>query len=132
MTVQRERIEIIDIGHGDVEVCVRAEGAMLAVATIRDLGSNYPLGVWNVFTSVHHRREGFGRQVMEAVITYATEHGRNLDLHVYADNVAAVRLYQSLGFVIERTYERDSYRFTEDGGVVHCIGPAHRMTWRNT
>lgn len=130
MTAQLERVEVADIGHGDVEITVRGEGVLYAAATIRNLGPNYPLGVWNVFTSVHHRREGYGRQVMEAVIAYAAERGRDLDLHVYADNEPAVRLYLSLGFVVERTYERDSYRFTEDGGAVHCIGPAHRMTWR--
>lgn len=127
--MERTIVDLADIGHGDVEVRIRGERTLFATATVREVGGEF-LGVWNVFTSVHHRGEGYGRRVMEAVIEHATNLGRSLDLHVYADNIPAVRLYQSLGFTIERTYERDSYRFTPEGSAVHCIGPAHRMIRR--
>jgi ribosomal protein S18 acetylase RimI-like enzyme len=49
------------------------------------------------------RGQGLGRRLAEAVIAQARREHRiaRFDLEVRADNLAAIRLYESLGFVIE-------------------------------
>jgi ribosomal protein S18 acetylase RimI-like enzyme len=45
------------------------------------------------------RRQGIGRQMLEACLSLAREAGiEKVELEVFADNVGAVRLYESLGF----------------------------------
>jgi RimJ/RimL family protein N-acetyltransferase len=52
-----------------------------------------------------HRRQGIGRALMEAAEEWAAEVGvRKLELHVFPHNVAAIALYESLG------YEREGLR----------------------
>src|SRR2546421_5246119 len=49
------------------------------------------------------RQLGLARQLMQHIITFArTEQQINaIDLHVWEDNVAAIRLYESLGFELQ-------------------------------
>jgi ribosomal protein S18 acetylase RimI-like enzyme len=48
------------------------------------------------------RRRGIGRQMLEACISLARDaHIEKVELEVFADNVAAIRLYESFGFVQE-------------------------------
>lgn len=49
------------------------------------------------------RQQGLARQLMQHIITFAhTEQQINaIDLHVWEDNVAAIRLYESLGFELQ-------------------------------
>lgn len=49
------------------------------------------------------RGQGLGRRLAVAVLEQVRQQGRlaRIDLEVRADNAAAVRLYESLGFVIE-------------------------------
>lgn len=52
-----------------------------------------------------HRRRGIGRALMEAAEAWALQAGvRKLELHVFPHNVAAIALYEGLG------YEREGFR----------------------
>jgi ribosomal-protein-alanine N-acetyltransferase len=58
------------------------------------------------------RRQGIGRQLMETVITRLIENGaRRIGLHVRQDNVAAIALYESFGFLTGETISE----YYEDG-----------------
>jgi ribosomal protein S18 acetylase RimI-like enzyme len=50
-----------------------------------------------------HRQAGLARQLLQYVITYATQelHLASLDLHVWEENTAAIKLYTSLGFNVQ-------------------------------
>jgi ribosomal protein S18 acetylase RimI-like enzyme len=50
-----------------------------------------------------YRSRGLARQMLQYLITYAREelHLSSLDLHVWEENTPALRLYQSLGFVVQ-------------------------------
>jgi GNAT superfamily N-acetyltransferase len=56
-----------------------------------------------VIVHPNHRQAGLARQLLQHVITYATSelHLASLDLHVWEQNEAAIRLYASLGFTIQ-------------------------------
>ncbi len=55
--------------------------------------------VWDVVIDEQRRGEGLGRAVMLLAEDHATAHGaRTLGLSVFGFNVAARRLYESLGF----------------------------------
>lgn len=51
----------------------------------------------------HFRQRGLARQLMQHIIDFAhTEQGIvALDLHVWENNISAIRLYESLGFMLE-------------------------------
>jgi len=55
------------------------------------------------------RGKGVGRVLMEKLIETGKEqyHPQYFSLYVYNDNVPAVRLYRSMGFVVIETYEED-------------------------
>jgi GNAT superfamily N-acetyltransferase len=50
-----------------------------------------------------HRGKGEGRRLMALVTDRADSLRRGIDLHVYADNTPALRLYKSVGFTIVET-----------------------------
>lgn len=82
-------------GFGAVAV---SEGRVIAYAgmtTVLDEGA-----ITNIATHPSARRQGFGRAVTEALLTYARAHGiRSVFLEVRESNEAARRLYESLGFL---------------------------------
>jgi len=49
-----------------------------------------------------HRRRGIATTVLQSICAKADEAGRAVRLRVWPDNDEAIRLYQRLGFVIER------------------------------
>jgi ribosomal protein S18 acetylase RimI-like enzyme len=52
-----------------------------------------------VIVAPDHRRRGFGRQLVAAVLAEASRRGHpRVALNVLRDNVAAMRLYRSVGF----------------------------------
>ncbi|WP_394553474.1 GNAT family N-acetyltransferase [Agromyces sp. MMS24-JH15] len=56
--------------------------------------------VWDIHVREPHRRHGFGRAAMEFAERVAKEHGApTLGLNVFAYNLPAIELYESLGFV---------------------------------
>ena len=82
-------------GFGAVAV---SDGRVLAYAgmtTVLDEGA-----VTNIATHPSARRRGFGRAVTKALLTYASANGiKQVFLEVRESNEAAIRLYESLGFL---------------------------------
>jgi len=66
--------------------------------------------LWGMFVRPAYRDTRLGRRLVEAVIEHARQHVELLQLTVIADNVAARRLYQRLGFV-EYGIERDAAKY---------------------
>jgi ribosomal-protein-alanine N-acetyltransferase len=72
--------------------------------------------LWHVVDEIHvldiavhpaHRRQGIARALMDRLFAYARERGvRLVLLEVRRSNVAAIGLYQSLGFSIENERKR--------------------------
>ncbi len=84
---------------------IRAMGLM---APIRSL-SAYRMYVQDVAVSPHHRRQGLGRSVMEALLSYArTHHAESVDLTSTPEREPAHALYRDLGFKLRET---NVYRF---------------------
>ena len=55
--------------------------------------------IGNVATRSTHRRRGYGRQAVAALVRAHVAEGRRVFLMVFQTNKAAVRLYEGLGFV---------------------------------
>ncbi|WP_262690493.1 GNAT family N-acetyltransferase [Kordiimonas aestuarii] len=70
--------------------------------------------------SVHpgHRTQGIGKKLLLHFIKWVQNHPRieRIELHVHADNAAAIALYRSLGFLLEGT-RLGAVRY-EDGRTV--------------
>lgn len=72
--------------------------------------------------SVHpdHARQGIGTSLLEHFITWVAENPRlqKIELHVHANNAAAIALYNNTGFTVEGTRARaikyDNNRFVDD------------------
>jgi len=48
-----------------------------------------------------HRRRGYGRRALDALVLDVGQRGvTRLDLHVFAENTGAIRLYESAGYQI--------------------------------
>ena len=70
------------------------------------------LHLLNVAVAPSERRRGIGRALMHELFEYATQHGaRRVLLEVRKTNVAAIRLYESLGF----EHLRVRTRYYDDG-----------------
>ena len=58
--------------------------------------------IGNVAVRTTHRRQGFGRQAVSALVQAYTAVGEQVFLMVFQSNRAAIRLYEGLGFVRRR------------------------------
>lgn len=67
--------------------------------------------------------QGVGSALVRAAVDLADRwlNLERLELHVYTDNAAAVRLYQKFGFAIEGTFARYAFR---DGGYTDAYAMA--------
>ena len=63
-----------------------------------DNGSNHS-HVNGLFVAEEDRRKGYGRQMMEYIVSEFAD--RELSLMVYPDNTGAILLYEQIGFVAE-------------------------------
>lgn len=82
--------------------------------------------VWGVFVKESHRGQGLARRLLQAVIAHARQASGILllNLTAYADNVAAIRLYESLGFVV---YGREASAICVDGTLHDDVHMALRL-----
>ncbi len=76
------------------------------VGTVRVEEMPQEMGIYGFFVIPAYRGRGHGRQIMEETITIIRESSNKaIMLEVDTNNITALNLYHSLGFVIERTYE---------------------------
>jgi ribosomal protein S18 acetylase RimI-like enzyme len=66
--------------------------------------------LWGMYVRPPARKAGIGRMLVEAIIEHARKHVELLQLFVVGDNLAARRLYASLGFV-EYGIERHATKY---------------------
>lgn len=89
---------------------VAAYGGMLAVL---DEGQ-----ITNIATHPEYRRRGLGQSVLHALVEYATETGLNIiSLEVRESNVAAISLYEKLGFLTAGV-RKNFYTSPRENGIV--------------
>ncbi|MDE1874642.1 MAG: GNAT family N-acetyltransferase [Patescibacteria group bacterium] len=97
---------------GILAVVMTDRGKLIAMATVVRLVkiNSTTYRIEHVAVSPDYRRKGFGRQVMSLISsTIRKEQHRYADLSVGEGNVAARRLYESLGF---KERESVQYRYT--------------------
>ncbi|MCO8269719.1 GNAT family N-acetyltransferase [Actinoplanes sp. TRM 88003] len=96
----------VELGH---YLGLRHEGRLVAMA-----GERFRLPGWTevsaVCTDPDFRGQGFGARLTMAVAAGILEHGDLPFLHVAADNAAAIRLYERLGFQVGHDVVFASYR----------------------
>jgi RimJ/RimL family protein N-acetyltransferase len=92
--------------HAAVFVAETADGIVGRISLARDSHpASEHVADLGVMVAEPHRRQGVGRALMEAAEDWAREVGvRKLELHVFPYNVAAIALYEEMG------YEREGYR----------------------
>ena len=78
-------------GVWDMDRLVAMGGTHLQVPGAAEIG--------NVSTRTFHRRRGYARRVVAALVQAHVAEGRRVFLMVFQANQAAVRLYEGLGFV---------------------------------
>ncbi len=78
------------------------------VGNVSITGTGYGRGyvIANVAVYPELRRRGIARQLMHASLDWIAAHGQFATLQVEAGNEGARRLYESLGFVAQRTFTR--------------------------
>lgn len=63
------------------------------------------IGVFDVVVDHRFRGRGYGRQIINALLNWGKNHGATHSyLQVQADNIAATRLYQSMGYTPQYDY----------------------------
>jgi ribosomal protein S18 acetylase RimI-like enzyme len=89
-------------------------------------------GLWvlsNVAVAPSHRGQGIGRRLVRACLDYAAGHGARLvQLHVWASNEPAVRLYASEGFTVSTS--RQCLRFDPAPGAEQACHSFEEGHWR--
>lgn len=100
-----------------VALVARLDKVLVGGLTIRrgDLARTAHVGRLEMFLSPEARGLGVGKALLDAGITWATEHPtvRKLSLSVFDDNAAGVRLYEGRGFGVEG---RRPLEYREDDG----------------
>lgn len=95
-------------GFASVWLGLRDAGQeLLAVGAIHDLASGIP-HLAGIVVHADHRGRGLGRVMTAALTTRAIEEAGVSTLGVYSDNLAAVRLYQGLGYLTAHQFHTRS------------------------
>lgn len=89
-------------------VGVRDEGRLVAMAGER-LQPDGWTEISAVCTDPGYRGRGLARMLMERVAAGIRQRGQRPFLHVMADNAGAIRLYESMGYVVRRALDINVY-----------------------
>jgi ribosomal protein S18 acetylase RimI-like enzyme len=84
---------------------VRAEGQVVAAAIVarRRTARGVHARLYSMAVAPKYRRRGFGRMLVKACMKSLIDEGiETLSLEVRQSNTAAIRLYESMGFTIDR------------------------------
>ncbi|MBQ9750879.1 MAG: ribosomal protein S18-alanine N-acetyltransferase [Clostridia bacterium] len=77
--------------------------------------------ITNIATHPDHRRQGYGKAVVEALIRYAkNNHLESISLEVRESNKAAIELYSALGFKVEGK-RKDFYTKPTEAALVMVL-----------
>ena len=77
--------------------------------------------ITNIATHPDHRRQGYGKAVVEALIRYAkNNHLESISLEVRESNKAAIELYSALGFKVEGK-RKDFYTKPTESALVMVL-----------
>ncbi len=90
---------------------IRDGGRLIAMAGER-LQPDGWIEISGVCTDPAYRGRGLARLLMELVAAGIRHRGQRPFLHVVATNAGAIRLYESMGYVIRRTVDVNAYRPT--------------------
>jgi ribosomal protein S18 acetylase RimI-like enzyme len=84
-------------------VAAKAELMLPPVEAIHDPTEKAVGYVKRVIVHPNFRRQGLSRLLMEHIIAYARteQHLGAIDLHVWEQNIPAIKLYESLGFQVQ-------------------------------
>ena len=64
------------------------------------------VGIYGFVVRPEQRGRGYGRQILEeAIRIIRAEGGKEITLEVETDNVNAIGLYRSCGFLVKTTYD---------------------------
>ena len=127
---------VIDAYAGDEKrlrrCAVDDDGQIMALAALRP-GSDWTSHVADLVLLVgpHARRRGLGRALARRMLIEAVEHGfKKVTVMIAADDVAAVEMFQKLGFQVEALL-RDQLRNPDDGALRDTVILAHMVdeTW---
>jgi RimJ/RimL family protein N-acetyltransferase len=114
---ETERIKR-DLAIGNLCLVGQAEGriiAQLGCMVDRSFAITRHTAALGMSVDRNYRNQGIGTELMERAINWAKEKGIvRLELEVYAENVAAIHLYEKFGFGIEGrkrmyAYQRGRY-----------------------
>jgi RimJ/RimL family protein N-acetyltransferase len=112
-TVEQERAIIEHLTTADNGLSIVAVDGERIVGSMRFEPGNRPRtrhgGEFGIAVLAEYNGHGVGRALLECLIDWAEGTGiiRKLDLRVRADNVRAIRLYESLGWTVEGRITRD-------------------------
>lgn len=85
---------------------ISINGQIIAVAGVHVVSDTYKIAVLgNIATHPDFRGRGLAQQVTGQLVTELAAGGRVICLNVKADNAAAIRCYEALGFVKVHEYE---------------------------
>jgi len=109
-----------------VFVAETADGIVGRLSVARDPHPASPhVADLGLMVAKRHRRLGVGRALMEQAVDWARAAGvTKLELHVFPHNLAALRLYESMGF------EREGYRkghYIRGGTLVDAVLMAYEV-----
>jgi L-phenylalanine/L-methionine N-acetyltransferase len=98
---------------GNVQIVAVLDGRVVGTAGIKTAkGRRNHVGMIGMCVHDDFQRRGIGQALLAALIDAADNwlNLRRLELTVYVDNVAAITLYEKLGFTIEGTRRQDAFR----------------------
>lgn len=104
------------LANGAVGFAVEVNGEVAAyggMLTVLDEGQ-----ITNVAVDPIHRRKGYGRKIVSALLDYAEKNGIvSVSLEVRKSNEAAIALYESFGFC-RRGLRKNFYRDPTESAIV--------------